>query len=232
MNELQQRITSVRQRIARAAAQAGKTEAEITLVGVSKTFPVEMINAAVELGLTHIGENRIQEARTKFPQVTGRPLFHMIGHLQRNKVKYAVKLFDLIQSLDSISLAEEIEARCSKLGKTMPVLLEVNTSGEEAKEGCAPSEAITLLKAIDRLPHLCVEGFMTVALYSEDPELVRPCFRQLRGIYEEGRSLNLERANLKYLSMGMSNDFELAIAEGANMVRVGSAIFGDRRNPA
>ena len=232
MAQLRDNIQLVQERIAAAAARCGKSPDDITLVAVSKTVAVEKINQAIELGIRHIGESRIQEARQKLPEITAPVTRHLIGHLQRNKVKYAVKLFDLIQSLDSISLAEEIEARCSKLGKTMPVLLEVNTSGEEAKEGCAPSEAITLLKAIDRLPHLCVEGFMTVALYSEDPELVRPCFRQLRGIYEEGRSLNLERANLKYLSMGMSNDFELAIAEGANMVRVGSAIFGDRSNPA
>ena len=229
MDHLKDRIASIHERIAAAAAKVGKSPTDITLIGVSKTFPAALINEAYALGINHIGENRIQEARQKFPDLSATPQKHMIGHLQRNKVKYAVKLFDMIQSVDSISLAEEIDARCSKLGRTMPVLIEVNTSGEEAKAGCQPGEAITLLKAIDRLPHLVVEGFMTIAINSSDPEKVAGCFRQLRSIFDEGARLELEKANLKFLSMGMSNDFELAIAEGANMVRIGSALFGSRK---
>lgn len=228
MQDLAENIQHVKQQIQAAAESIGKSLDDITLVGVTKTVVVERINEALRLGLHHIGENRIQEARQKLPQVDSSATFHMIGHLQRNKVKYAVKLFNIIQSIDTISLAEEINARCAKCGKQMPVLIEVNTSGESSKFGCDPRAALTLLKALDRLPNLTVKGFMTIALYSEDPEKVRPCFQVLRQIYEESREMALVNAEIDTLSMGMSSDFEVAIEEGANMVRIGSAIFGER----
>jgi pyridoxal phosphate enzyme (YggS family) len=225
---LQENIKEVQEKIRKAAAARGKSPEDITLIAVSKTFPASLINEGIRLGIRHIGENRIQEARLKLPEVDPAAKRHFIGHLQRNKAKYAVKLFDMIQSVDNIALAEELNARCSKLDQQMPVLIEVNTSGEESKFGCHPREALTLLSAIDRLPNLSARGFMTIAIYSEDPEKVRPCFKLLKGIFDEAQTFNLKNANINTLSMGMSSDYEIAIAEGANMVRIGTAIFGKR----
>ncbi len=229
MNQtLQENIREVRRRIRDAAERAGRDESEITLIGVTKTQPVEVINAAIDAGIDHIGESRIQEARERLPDVKEGPVRHLIGHLQRNKVKYAVKLFDMIQSVDTILLAEELNARCAKLNRQMPILIEVNTSGEDAKMGCQPKEALTLMKAIDRLPNLSTRGFMSIAVYSEDMERVRPCFKLLREIYEDASTHELQHGTLSVLSMGMSSDFETAIEEGSTMVRVGTAIFGRR----
>ncbi len=227
-SNLAQNLQWVQEKIRRSAERTGKTAEDITLVAVTKTFPADLINRAVELGVRHIGENRVQEAREKFPHLRPGITRHLIGHLQRNKVKYAVNLFDVIQSVDRISLAEEINARCAKMKREMPVLIQVNTSREPQKFGCEPEEALTLLRAMDRLPYLKVRGFMTIAIFSEDPEKVRPCFQLLREIFEESRRLNLPRSEITLLSMGMSSDFEIAIEEGANMVRIGSAIFGSR----
>lgn len=231
MSSLQENIQRVQKAIAAAAAKRQKNADEITLVAVTKTFPAALINQAIRLGIRHIGENRIQEARLKLPQVDRAATRHFIGHLQRNKVKYAVKLFDVIQSVDSIGLAEEINARCAKISHKMPVLIEVNTSGESSKFGCLPGEALTLLKALDRLPNLSARGFMTIAILSEDPERVRPCFKLLKEIFDEAQELPLKNANINTLSMGMSSDYEIAIEEGATMVRLGTAIFGERRQP-
>ena len=222
-------LTAVQERIASAARRCGRDPAEITLVAVTTTFPAETIRAAIRAGVTDIGENRVQEARDKFPDLqTGTVQRHLIGHLQRNKVKYALKFFDMIQSVDSLKLAEEINARSANSGQKMHVLIQVNTSDEDQKSGCTPEAAFSLLKAIDRLPNLISRGFMTIALYSDDPARVKPCFQQLKQLYEDALSLPLENARIDTLSMGMSSDFELAIAEGATMIRVGSAIFGAR----
>ena len=228
MAQLRDNIQLVQKRIAAAAARCGKSPDDITLVAVSKTVAVEKINQAIELGIRHIGESRIQEARQKLPEITAPVTRHLIGHLQRNKVKYAVKLFDMIQSVDNLALAEELNARCAKLDMRMPILIEVNTSGEASKFGCQPEEALTLLKAIDRLPQLDTRGFMTIAVYSEDTARVRGCFKHLKRIFDEAQSLTLVNAHIDLLSMGMSSDYEVAIEEGANLVRVGSAIFGER----
>ncbi len=228
MVNLQENIRRVQERIRRAAERVGRAPDEITLVAVSKTFPASIINEAIRLGIRHIGENRVQEARQKFPEVDPAATRHMVGYLQRNKVKYAVQLFDMIQSVDRYPLAEEIHKRCEKLGKVMPVLIEVNTSGEASKSGCAPEEALSLLEQVDALPHLQVRGFMTIAIFSDDPEKVRPCFVKLRKIYEEARARQWQHARIDTLSMGMSSDFEIAIEEGSTMVRIGTAIFGPR----
>jgi pyridoxal phosphate enzyme (YggS family) len=229
MSYLEKNIREVQNRIRKAAEKNSKTFDDITLVAVTKNFPVSIINKAIFLGIKHVGENRIQEARAKFPEVDRSATRHFIGHLQRNKVKYAVSLFDMIQSIDDIALAEELNARCAKMDCKLPVLIEVNTSGEASKFGCEPREAFTLLKALDRLPHLSARGFMTIAIYSEDPEQVRPCFKMLREIFEEAQTFNLENADINILSMGMSSDFEIAIEEGSTMVRIGTAVFGERK---
>lgn len=228
MGSIKENLSIINDRIANAAVKAGKSPEDITLIAVTKTFSAEQVNAAVDAGVKHIGENRIQEARQKLPDVKEGVTRHLIGNLQRNKVKYAVKLFDMIQSVDNIALAEEIDARCAKMSLKMPLLIEVNTSGETSKIGCHPREALTLLKAIDRLPNLSARGFMTIAVYSAEDEQVRDCFKRLKEIYDEAQNLKLENANIGTLSMGMSSDFESAIEEGANMVRIGSAIFGSR----
>ncbi len=218
-------IQNVKQRIATAANKRGVAPEEIAMVAVSKTVPAQKINQAIELGINIIGENKIQEARDKFPQIDRPVEKHMVGHLQRNKVKYSVEMFDMIQSVDSIRLAEEIGRRAKA---KMPVLIEVNTSGESSKYGCAPEQAIDLLKQISQLPQLEVRGFMTIGLFSDDLEKVRPCFKMLKQTYDEAQNLNLPNTNISILSMGMTADFEVAIEEGANMVRIGTAIFGPR----
>ncbi len=153
----------------------------------------------------------------------------MIGHLQRNKAKYAVRLFDMIQSIDNQELAQEVDKRAAQVNRVMPVLIEVNTSGEASKFGVAPEQALELARQVDSLPNLQLQGFMTIAVFSEIEQAVRDCFKRLREIYETARTQSWERANISVLSMGMSHDFEWAIEEGATMVRIGTAIFGPRR---
>jgi len=211
--------------MAAAVEKRGTAREDIALVAVTKTVPAEIINQAINNGIMTIGENKVQEAREKFDYISQPVEKHMIGHLQRNKVKYAVKLFDMIQSLDSLRLAEEINLRTQT---KMPILIEVNTSGESSKNGCHPREAINLMKEISLMPNLGINGFMTIGLFSDDAEKVRPCFKTLKQIYDEAQSLNLPNTNISVLSMGMTADFEIAIEEGANMVRIGTAIFGPR----
>lgn len=222
---LQQNIENVKRRIAIAAQKRGMALEDIALVAVSKTVPAEKINQAIRLGIKIIGENKVQEAQDKFPRIADAVEKHMVGHLQRNKVKHAVRLFDMIQSVDSLRLAEEINHRAEN---RMPVLIEVNTSGEASKYGCAPNKALELLRETSRLPQLQVRGFMTIGLFSDDPEKVRPCFKMLKEIFDEAQKLDLPNSDISILSMGMTADFELAIEEGANMVRIGTAIFGPR----
>jgi pyridoxal phosphate enzyme (YggS family) len=223
--DLLQNIESVRQRIVVAAKKREISPEEIALAAVTKTVSPDIINQAVQHGIKIIGENKIQEARDKFTQINTPVEKHMIGHLQRNKVKYAVKMFDMIQSVDSLRLAEEINHRTET---RMPILIEVNTSGESSKYGCAPEQTINLLKQITSLLNLEVRGFMTIGLFTDDLEKVRPCFKMLKQIYDEARELDLPNSNISILSMGMTADFETAIEEGANMVRIGTAIFGPR----
>ncbi len=228
MGSIAENLKRVKKRIAAAADRSGRAADDITLVAVTKTVPVERIQEAIALGVQHIGENRVQEAREKIPRISQPVKWHMIGHLQRNKVKYAVELFDMIQSVDDFTLAQEIQKRAGRLQRVMPVLIEVNTSGESTKFGVVPAEALQLAQQIDALPNVQLRGFMTIAILSENRERIRDCFKQLREIFENARVQNWERATIDILSMGMSHDFEIAIEEGATMVRIGSAIFGPR----
>jgi pyridoxal phosphate enzyme (YggS family) len=223
--DLDQNIKQVRNRIAIAAEKQGKSAEDITLIAVTKTVAVQKINQAIEKGIKIIGENKVQEARDKFNQIRQPVEKHMIGHLQRNKAKYAVQLFDLIQSVDSLRLAEEINRRAPF---KMPVLLEVNTSGETSKYGCMPDFALDLVMQVAQLDNLEIRGLMTIGLFSDDLEKARPSFKTLKQIYDEAKSMSLPNTNISVLSMGMTNDFEMAIEEGANMVRIGTAIFGPR----
>ena len=219
--DIERNLREVERRIAQAAQRAGRSPAEITIVAVTKEVAPQAIEDALEAGIRHIGENRIQEAREKIARLSNlkpRPTWHMVGHLQTNKAKTAVEIFDIIHSIDSLRLAEAISHRVES---TFPVLLQVNISGEETKSGFSVAELPKAAEEVARLPRLEVNGLMTIAPLVSDPEEVRPIFRRLRQLRD---SLGLE-----HLSMGMSDDFEVAVEEGATMVRIGRVIFGERR---
>jgi len=213
-------LARVRERIAAACARAGRSPDEVTLIGVSKGFPAEAVAEALNAGLEDAGENRIQEAVEKIEALAAlgrRPRWHLVGHLQTNKVKTAAGLFAIIHSVDSVRLAEAISRRARE---PVPILLEVNVAQEASKFGFAPQEVAGALGEMAPLPNLEVRGLMTVAPLAGDPEAVRPVFRRLRELRDA--------LGLRELSMGMTDDFEVAIEEGATMVRIGRAIFGER----
>jgi len=214
--------------IAEISTRAGRSPEEVRLVGVTKHVPLDRVQEAVDAGLRTLGENRIQEARDKVAAVTGDVSWHMIGHLQRNKVRAAVDLFDMIQSVDSAELAAEIDRRCAQAGRSLDVLIEVKTAREETKFGVEACEAIDLIAGISELGNIGVKGLMTIGTFTDDEHEVRRCFRELRELGEKADRLGLAGVEMRYLSMGMSSDFRMAIEEGSNMVRIGTAIFGDR----
>jgi pyridoxal phosphate enzyme (YggS family) len=219
-------IGSVRQRIVDAARRSGRDPDEISLIVVTKTVGVPEILHAADCGVEAVGENRVHEAIEKHGRVGDRVQWHMIGHLQRRKVKDAVQVFDYIHSVDSMALAGEIDKRCATADKVMPVLFEVNVSGEESKFGLNPEETVETIREAAMLERIRIEGLMTMAPYVEDPEKVRPCFKQLADLSHTVAAASMPNVNMKHLSMGMTNDFEVAVEEGATMVRVGTAIFG------
>lgn len=230
---LSESLAEVRRRIARAAQRGGRAPEEITLIGVSKTQPAELVKAALEAGLRDFGENRVQEADAKIEEV-GRNAarWHLIGHLQANKARRAVQLFDLIHSLDSIALAERLDRLCAQTGRAeLPVLIQVDLAGEATKTGASESELPELVAAVTAAEHLSLRGLMTLPPFFEDAERARPFFQRLRELRDALRSRQAFGAFSGELSMGMSNDFEVAIEEGASLVRVGTAIFGARRTP-
>ena len=213
-------VERVKERIARTCQRVGRSPDEVTIVAVTKMVEPSAIATAFELGIRNFGENRVQEAVKKIDQLSGlkpRPTWHMVGHLQSNKAKVAVEIFDIIHSIDSIRLAEVISRRTQR---TLPVLLEVNISGETSKNGFSVAEVEPALDAISRLPNLEIKGLMTIAPIVADAEQVRPIFRKLRSLRDH--------FGLEHLSMGMTDDFEVAIEEGATLVRIGRAIFGER----
>jgi PLP dependent protein len=220
-------LKNVQQRVAAACARAGRDPASVTLLTVSKGHPAEMVRAAADLGLSLFGENRVQEAKIKISQCPSRLQWHLIGHLQSNKCRDAVHFFTMIQSVDSLPLAQEINKWAEKSAKTMPVLLEINVAGESSKFGYAPANVLSELKEINALPKIEVHGLMTVAPWTQEAEKVRPVFRQLAELKKECE--NILGAPLPHLSMGMSGDFEVAVEEGATMIRLGSAVLGPRK---
>ncbi len=222
-------LQSVLQRVARACERASRDPAGVTLLTVSKGHPAEAVRAAAEVGLIFFGENRVQEARAKIGLCPSRLRWHLIGHLQSNKCRDAVHFFEMIQSVDSLPLALEINKWADKSARTMPVLIEVNVAGESSKFGYAPEKVLAELKEINALPRIEVHGLMTVAPFSQDSEKVRPVFRRLREL--KGQCENILGAPLPHLSMGMSGDFEVAVEEGATMIRLGSAVLGPRTAP-
>jgi pyridoxal phosphate enzyme (YggS family) len=219
-------LNLIQQRIAAACVRAGRDVNDVLLLAVSKTHPPETIRAAVECGQLHFGENKIQEAKAKIPLCPGKARWQFIGHLQSNKVRDAVELFELIQGVDSLNIAREISKRAAQAGKTMPILLEVNVAGEGSKFGYQPEQLRAELNELNALPKIEIHGLMAIPPYTPVPEKARPYFQKLREL-----KLQCEQilgAPLPHLSMGMSGDFEVAIEEGATLVRIGTALFGER----
>jgi hypothetical protein len=233
--DVRSRIETVRQRITAACERAGRDPAEVTLVAVTKTVAPAAIKAAYLAGVKCFGENRVQEAAAKispsFLQELGderaRPQWHLVGHLQTNKAKKALELFEVIQSVDSLRLAQALQQHAAARQTNVEVFIEVNASGEPAKFGVPPDQASALATAVAALPNLQLTGLMTIGALTNDAEKIRGCFRRLRGLRAE-IAAGLPGVQLRHLSMGMTDDFELAIEEGSTMVRIGRAIFGER----
>ena len=228
MDQIKQNLAEINRRLGDAARRAGREPAEIRLVAVTKTVSPERLQEAVAAGQSLFGENYVQEAKAKIASLGPGLTWHFIGHLQSNKARVAVELFDLIHSVDRLSLAQALEQAAGRLGKVQNILLQVNLAGEESKSGTAPANAQALLLAISQMPHLRVLGLMTMPPWFDEPERVRPYFKELRELRDRLRRLNLVEGDLPELSMGMTGDFEVAVAEGATLVRIGTAIFGRR----
>jgi PLP dependent protein len=216
-------------RIGEATGKCGRRAKEIKVLGAAKSQSVESVRAAIVAGVSLIGENYVQEAQEKKAQITQPVEWHMIGHLQRNKAKAAAELFDLIETLDSVALARELEKQGRQKGKKLRALVEVNLAGEESKSGIAKADLASLLEAIATLDHVAVEGLMTVPPFREEPEESRPYFRELRELKDKFNAQRIPHIDLQELSMGMTHDYPVAIEEGATIVRVGTALFGPRK---
>jgi len=219
-------LNAIQQRIAAACARAGRDVNSVTLLAVSKTHPPETIRAAVDAGQLLFGENKIQEAKAKIPLCPGKARWQFIGHLQSNKVRDAVELFEMIQGVDSLAIAREISKRAEQAAKTMPILLEVNVAGEGSKFGYMPEKLLAELNELNVLPRIEIHGLMAIPPYTPVPEKARPYFQKLRDL--KFQCEKILGAPLPHLSMGMSGDFEVAIEEGATLVRIGTALFGER----
>lgn len=222
-------IEKIKQRIAAACARSGRNPDSIALMAVTKTVPAERILQAVDAGITLLGENYVQEAREKHELLGGRARMHLIGHLQTNKAKYAVRLFDCVHSVDRLELAQELDRRTKAANRILDILIEVNVSGEQTKNGVPATRARELIRCIASLENLSVRGLMTMAPYSDDPETSRPYFQALRQLHDDIAREEIPRVQMKELSMGMTDDFEVAIEEGSTIVRIGRAIFGARQ---
>lgn len=224
--DLESNLQTIRERIRQACERAGRTPDAVTLLAVTKGQPPEAVQAAAALGLTLFGENKVQEAKTKIPLCSGKLHWHMIGHLQSNKARDAVGLFEMVQSIDSLTLAEELNRRAEQAAKDLPILIEVNAVGEASKFGYSPERLLTDLNALNQLPRLSIHGIMTVPPYTTDTERLRPIFRAMADL--KRRCEHTLGAPLPHLSMGMSGDYPIAIEEGATLVRIGTALFGER----
>lgn len=225
---LKDRFEEVEKKISDACARAGRDRCEVTLIAVSKTKPVEMLREAYDAGARNFGENKVQEICEKYDNLPSDIKWHMIGHLQRNKVKQVIDKTVLIHSVDSYRLAQEISVQAQKKGLIMPILIEVNIAGEESKFGISAQETIQLVEEIAVLPNLSIRGLMTIAPYVVDAEENRLYFRKIKQLSVDIKNKNIDNVSMETLSMGMTGDYEVAIEEGATMVRVGTGIFGAR----
>ena len=222
-------LKTIRERVDAACERAGRRPEEVALIAVSKTKPLSMLQEAYEAGARDFGENKVQEILEKYPEMPEDARFHMIGHLQTNKVKQVVGKAVLIHSVDSLHLAEKIEQEAAKRDLTADILLEVNVAREESKFGLMLEEVIPLLEEVKNLPHVRVRGLMTIAPNVENPEENRKYFKELYQLYVDIKSKNIDNGTMSVLSMGMTGDFEVAVEEGATMIRVGTGIFGSRQ---
>lgn len=225
---IKENLKYVEERILAACKRVGRSRDEVTLIAVSKTKPVELIKSAMEYGISNFGENKVQEICDKTEQIESTLQWHMIGHLQRNKVKYIVDKVCLIHSVDSCRLAEQIDKEAEKKGIIVPILLEVNVSSEDSKFGLACNEVLPMITEISNLKNIQIKGLMTIAPYTTQPEDTRKYFKELRKLYIDIKSKNIDNVIMKELSMGMTGDYEVAIEEGATLIRVGTGIFGER----
>jgi pyridoxal phosphate enzyme (YggS family) len=231
MNTIALNIQSLRKRIANIAGACGRSPEEIMLLAISKTFPKEAISRAVQAGIRQFGENRIQEAESKIPSFPEEPKleWHLVGHLQSNKARRASELFDVVHSLDSVKLAARLNQACVDTGKILSVLLQIDLGEEESKFGVHPAQIREIVEAVSKFANIRLDGLMTIPPFFEDPEFVRPYFVKLRKLKERLESEQPGCLGRQHLSMGMSHDFEIAIQEGATIVRIGTAIFGSRQ---
>ncbi len=226
---MKDRLSLIRSRIEKAALGSGRRPEDVQLVAVSKTVPSERLLTAIGLGVRVLGESYVQEAREKFNDLYAHPLsWHFIGHLQSNKTKYVVKIFDLIHSVDSLKLSREIDKQAAKIGKVQSVLVQVNIAEESSKSGVLLEDTAQLVTEMSQLTHLEVKGLMTMPPYFNAPEKARPYFKALRQLRDQLRAMEIPGVVMDELSMGMTGDFEVAIQEGATLVRIGTAIFGER----
>ena len=221
-------IEDVLTKVKDAAVVSNREVSDIKLVAVTKTVDVDVINEAIDYGISHIGESRVQELLEKYEQIGDIVKWHLIGHLQRNKVKYIIDKVDIIHSLDSFRLAKEINIRAENINRIVECLLQVNVSKEKTKYGVNLEDVGHILKDITSLNNIRIVGLMTIAPHVDDEEQIRQCFRELKNIFDQISKMDFLNVKMKYLSMGMSDDFEIAIQEGANFIRIGTSIFGER----
>jgi len=226
---IKENVDIILKRIEESAKKSGRDFRDITVIAVSKTVDAQRAKEAVESGIINLGENRVQELVKKYEELKDTNVkWHMIGHLQRNKVKYIIDKVEMIHSVESLSLAEEINKRAAQKNLLCKVLIELNIGGEESKFGISEDSIYEFLKSMEDFENIKVMGLMTVAPFSENPEDVRWVFRKMKNIFDKISGMNYKNTQMKYLSMGMTNDFEIAIEEGANIIRIGTAIFGAR----
>ncbi|MDF2986578.1 MAG: alanine racemase domain protein [Eubacterium sp.] len=226
--EIKNNLDNIFDKVRAAAEKSGRTAEDIKVIAVTKTVEVDRIKNVYEYGLRDMGENRVQELTDKYDKLPEDCKWHLIGHLQTNKVKYIIDKVAMIHSVDSVELAKEINLRAEKHGRIIDILLQVNVSGEETKFGISPDEVYDFIGKISQMKNLCLKGLMTIAPFTHDPQEIRPVFKNLYNIYIDIKHKRIDNVNMDYLSMGMSNDFEVAIEEGANVVRIGTSIFGKR----
>ncbi len=225
---LEENLAEIRAGIGEVCQRVGRDASEITLVSVTKTVDEDIINRSIELGVTDVGENKPQEIVRKFPSITEGVNWHMIGHLQSNKVKKIIDKVSLIHSVDRVSVVDEIEKRAAQIDRVVDILLQVNIGDEVQKSGADVENVKSLLKYVEGCPHIRVLGLMCIAPYLYDPEEVRPYFKQMKSIFDEIKRENYSNSEMKILSMGMTHDYKVAIEEGATMIRVGTGIYGSR----
>ncbi|SHK39224.1 YggS family pyridoxal phosphate-dependent enzyme [Paramaledivibacter caminithermalis] len=228
MERIENNINNVVNNIRNACLKAGRNPDEVKLIAVTKTIDVDTINCALKTGITDIGENKVQEIIVKYDKIQYKPKWHLIGHLQTNKVKYIIDKVDLIHSLDSLRLAKEINKRAKRIERVMDVLIQINIADDEDKFGIGYDELDDFIKDMSEFENIRVQGLMTIVPYVKNSEEVRPYFREMKGIFDSLKNSNYNNINMNYLSMGMTNDYTVAVEEGSNMVRIGTGIFGQR----